>query len=115
MRKTLVTIGCLALFAFAPSASFAAGQDDHVKKGMEVYAAQKCSVCHAIAGKGKAANPLDGVGAKLSAADTKQWIVEPVAMAAKVGSTKKPPMPKKYDKLAAADLDALVAYMQSLK
>ena len=36
-------------------------------------------------------------------------------MAAKVGSTKKPPMPKKYDKLAAADLDALVAYMQSLK
>jgi len=72
-------------------------------------------VCHAIAGKGGKASPLDGVGAKLSAADTKQWIVEPVAMAAKVGSTKKPPMPKKYDKLPAADVDALVAYMQSLK
>ena len=83
--------------------------------GEKVYAAQKCSVCHSIAGKGGKASPLDGVGAKLSAADTKQWIVEPVAMAAKVGSTKKPPMPKKYDKLAAADLDALVAYMQSLK
>ena len=30
-------------------------------------------------------------------------------------STKKPPMPNKYSKLPAADLDALVAYMQSLK
>jgi mono/diheme cytochrome c family protein len=83
--------------------------------GQKVYAAQKCGVCHSIAGKGGKSSPLDGVGAKLSAADTKQWIVDPVAMAAKVGSTKKPPMPKKYDKLAAADVDALVAYMQSLK
>ena len=33
----------------------------------------------------------------------------------KANSTKKPPMPKKYDKLPAGDLDALVAYMQSLK
>jgi hypothetical protein len=52
---------------------------------------------------------------KLSAADIKQWILEPVAMAKKSGSTKKPVMPKKYDKLPAADVDALVAYMQSLK
>jgi hypothetical protein len=36
-------------------------------------------------------------------------------MAAKVKSTKKPPMPKTYAKLPAADLDALVAYLQSLK
>jgi hypothetical protein len=34
---------------------------------------------------------------------------------AKTKSTKKPPMPNKYSKLPAADLDALVAYMQSLK
>ena len=45
--------------------------------------AQKCSVCHAVAGKGNKANPLDGVGAKLSAADIRAWIVDPVAMAAK--------------------------------
>jgi len=38
-----------------------------------------------------------------------------VAMAKKSSSTKKPPMPAKYGKLPAADLDALVAYMQSLK
>ncbi len=36
-------------------------------------------------------------------------------MTKKTNSTKKPPMPKKYGKLPAADIDALVAYMQSLK
>jgi hypothetical protein len=36
-------------------------------------------------------------------------------MTAKVKSTKKPPMPAKYSGLPAADLDALVAYLQSLK
>ena len=39
----------------------------------------------------------------------------PTEMTAKTKSTKKPPMPDRYGKLPAADLDALVAYMQSLK
>ena len=65
--------------------------------------------------QGRQGSPLDGVGAKLSADDIRQWIVDPVAMAKKSSSTKKPPMPEKYGKLPAADLDALVAYMQSLK
>ena len=72
-------------------------------------------VCHAIAGKGSKANPLDGVGTKLSADDIRQWITHPTETAAKAKSTKKPPMPAKYGSLPAADLDALVAYMQSLK
>jgi mono/diheme cytochrome c family protein len=102
-----------AIAAVLAVASPAAGQD--VKKGEAVYAAQKCSLCHAIAGKGKAANPLDGVGAKLSADDIKQWITHPKEMTAKAKSTKKPPMPAKYGSLPAADLDALVAYLASLK
>ena len=85
------------------------------KKGEEVYTAQKCQVCHAIAGKGNKNNPLDKVGAKLSAADIREWIVHPTEMTAKAKSTKKPPMPAKYGALPAADLDALVAYMASLK
>ena len=72
-------------------------------------------VCHSVAGKGSKTNPLDGVGSKLSAADIRQWIVDPIEMAEKARSEKKPPMPKRYDKLPAADIDALVAYMQSLK
>ena len=86
-----------------------------VKKGQAVYTAQKCGTCHQVAGKGSKASPLDGVGTKRSAEDIRAWIVDPVAMAAKTKSTKKPPMLKKYSKLPAADIDALVAYMQSLK
>jgi mono/diheme cytochrome c family protein len=85
------------------------------KKGAEVYTAQKCQMCHAIDGKGNKSNSLDGVGGKLSADDIKQWITHPKEAAAKANSTKKPPMPAKYGSLPASDLDALVAYMGSLK
>ena len=86
-----------------------------IKRGQEVYAAQKCQMCHAIAGKGSKMNPLDGVGKKLSAEDIRKWITHPVEMTKQTKSTKKPPMPAKYGSLPAADLDALVAYMESLK
>jgi len=90
-------------------------QDATVKRGMQVYAAQKCSTCHLIAGKGKKTGPLDDVGSKLSGDEIRQWIVNPTEMAAKAKSKKKPPMENKYSKLPPADIDALVAYMQTLK
>jgi mono/diheme cytochrome c family protein len=111
--RFLTTITFVLAMGFA-TAIPAAAQDD-IKKGQAVYTAQKCQMCHAIAGKGSKANPLDGVGAKLSGDDIKQWITHPTDAAAKAKSTKKPPMPAKYGSLPAADLDALVAYMQSLK
>lgn len=91
----------------------AAAQD--AKKGEAVYTAQKCSMCHSIAGKGGKSSALDGVGTKLTADEIRLWITNPVDAAAKAKSTKKPAMPNKYDKLPKADVDALVAYMQSLK
>jgi mono/diheme cytochrome c family protein len=104
----ILSIAGLVLLVGAAKPLAAAGQDD-VKKGEQVYAAQKCQQCHSIAGKGKKQNPLDG------ADEIKQWIVDPVAMAKKAESKKKPPMQNKYSKLPAADIDALVAYMASLK
>lgn len=120
MQKLAITGG---LFMAALTATLVVGAPrpvhsqgaDAIKKGEEVYNAQKCSTCHSVAGKGSKMSPLDGVGAKLSASDLRQWIVEPVEMAAKTKSAKKPPMPKKWATLPAADLDALVAYIQSLK
>ena len=110
-RRVLCT-AALTLFLGTMAARPAAAQQ---KKGQQVYTAQKCQVCHAIAGKGNKANPLDGVGAKLSADDIRQWITHPVEAAAKAKSTKKPPMPNKYSGLPKADIDALVAYLQGLK
>ena len=112
----VLLIATLTLAAFGMSSRAAAAQDaEAVKRGQALYNAQKCTVCHSIAGKGAKANPLDGVGAKLSAEDIRHWIVNPTEMTAKTKSTKKPPMVAKYGKLPEADIDALVAYMQSLK
>ena len=117
MQRATMTRG---LFVAALAGALAAGvpgvaRAQAAAQGEKVYNAQKCQVCHSVAGKGNKANPLDGVGKKLSADDIKAWITDPVAMTAKTGSQKKPPMPKRWDKLPAADLDGLVAYMQSLK
>jgi mono/diheme cytochrome c family protein len=111
---TRILLAAALMVSLATATTLRAGQGD-AKRGQEVYTAQKCQVCHAIAGKGSKTNPLDGVGAKLSADDIRQWITHPTEMTAKAKSTKKPPMPNKYGSLPPADIDALVAYMQSLK
>jgi mono/diheme cytochrome c family protein len=115
INRTTLSVVAVA-FAAGMATPLAAAQDDAlVKKGQEVYTAQKCSMCHSVAGKGSKSNPLDGVGKKLSAEEIRLWIVNPKEATAKAKSAKKPPMPDKYSKLPAADIDALVAYMQSLK
>jgi mono/diheme cytochrome c family protein len=103
----------LILTAVLAVPALAGAQD--AAKGQQLYAAQKCSMCHLIAGKGNKLSPLDGVGAKLSEADIREWIVDPVAAAAKHKSTKKPLMPRTYAKLPPADVDALVAYILTLR
>lgn len=112
----VLRVAVLTLAVAGAGAVTAAAQDAAViKKGEAVYGAQKCSMCHQVAGKGNKASPLDGVGKKLTADEIREWIVHPTEMTAKSKSTKKPPMPARYGKLPAADLDALVAYMVSLK
>ncbi len=78
-----------------------------------VYADQKCSLCHSIGDKGNKKGPLDDVGTKLSEADIRAWIVDAKGMTAKTNATRKPSM-KAYA-LPKGDVDALVAYLQTLK
>ena len=93
----------------------AAAQDKALlERGMKVYADQKCSVCHSIDGKGNAKGPLDSVGAKLSADEIREWMVHPAEMTKKTKAERKPPM-RAYPNLAKEDLDAVVAYVLSLK
>jgi mono/diheme cytochrome c family protein len=118
MRKLTTSSLCAALVGMCLSAQTVGAQDKAlIEQGIKVYAAQKCSVCHSIEGKGKKTGPLDGPEAKLkklSADEIRQWLVNPVEMAKKAKSTKKPVM-KNYAKLPKEDIDALVAYMRSLK
>lgn len=101
----IVGIGILARAAFAQGPA---------ESGMKVYTDQKCSLCHAIAGKGNAKGPLDGVGAKLKADEIRRWIVTPTEMASAAKADRKPPM-KAFANLPKDDLDNLIAYLLSLK
>ena len=102
----------IALFLCFGLAAAATAQDAKAK-GEKVYADQKCSICHSIADKGNKKGPLDGVGAKLTADELRQWMVDAKAMTAKTKATRKPDM-KNYA-LPKDDVDSVVAYLQSLK
>jgi mono/diheme cytochrome c family protein len=106
-------IGCVVV-ACAVSVAGLAQAQDKAAAGIKVFEAQKCGMCHAVAGKGNKKLPLDGVGKKLNEAQIREWIVDPKTAAEKAKSMAKPPM-KAYPSLPAGDLDALVAYMASLK
>ena len=114
MKRVVTVLVGLVFF----SGSVALTQDAKVAAGKKLYADEKCGTCHAIGGTGgKTASALDKVGGKLSAADTKKWLTDTAAMEAKVTPKPKVPMSgfMKSKKLSDADVDALVAYLQSLK
>jgi len=84
-----------------------------IEQGAKLYVEKKCANCHSIAGKGNKKGALDEVGSKLSADEIREWMVNPVEMTKKTKSDRKPAM--KASNLAKGDLDAIVAYMVSLK
>lgn len=109
-RIVLVVVLASGLYA----APLMAQDQALIEKGQKLYATSKCQNCHSVAGKGNKKGPLDEVGSKLSADEIRQWLISPKEMTAKTKSTRKPPMTS-YAKLSKEDIEALVAYMQSLK
>lgn len=83
-------------------------------RGEQVFIAQKCQVCHSVAGQGNKKGPLDGVGAALKADEIREWITNAPAMAAKAKAQRKPAM-KAFNTLPKEDVDALVEYILILK
>ena len=113
MRPVMLMIlsGALIAGSIVP----AAAQDPKVAAGEKLYAAQKCSMCHLVAGKGNKKNPLDGAGTRLDAAMVKLWLTDPKAAEAKGGKEPSKPAMKSFASLPAADIDALTVYVLSLK
>jgi mono/diheme cytochrome c family protein len=91
----------------------AAAQDAKIAQGEKVYADQKCALCHSIGDKGNKKGPLDGVASRLKTDELRDWIVDAKGMTVKTKATRKPDM-KAYA-LPKEDVDALVAYMSTLK
>ena len=110
MRRFTMAVVIAGLVGIAGTASAA---DDAKAKGEALFTAQKCSLCHSIAGKGNAKGPLEEAVAKLSPAEIRSWITDAKGMTAKTNATRKPAM--KEFSLPKDDVDALVAYLSSLK
>jgi cytochrome c2 len=108
MNRGLIVLAMLSLVLASGVLAYAAQATGDAAHGKEIYTAQKCQMCHAVAGAGNKAHPLDGVGSKLSAEDMKKWIVTPKQMKA---DTKM----KAYPNLAEKDVNDLVAYLMTLK
>jgi mono/diheme cytochrome c family protein len=113
MKRAFVIILGGAALLLAPASALA--QDAKATKAIDIFVKQKCTTCHSIAGRGSKKGPLDDVGSKLTPAQIREWLVDPVAMAAKTQPppTRKPPMKKKP--MAPEEIDALVAYLSTLK
>ena len=65
MRSALLTVTmCVGI------AASAAAQD--AKKGEQLFADQKCSLCHSVGDKGNKKGPLDGMATKLKPAEIRE-------------------------------------------
>lgn len=74
-------------------------------EGKKIYTSSSCDTCHSIGGKGASVGPaLDGVGSRQSANSLKTLIASPPSSSAMPPTT-----------LSPAELDALVAYLQTLQ
>ena len=110
---TIARFALLATTLVLPGLATGASASDAalVAKGKAVFDGAKpaCKVCH-NANK----NPLDNYGAKGSVAEVKAWLRTPKEMLDKNG--KKGTKPTfGPDKISDADLEALAAYLVSLK
>jgi len=92
----------------AAGASAAAPAADILARGQALYTSRACIACHGAGGRGTPLAPaLAGIGARMSADQIAAFLRHPSAKAAKTG------MPAFTG--ADADLNALVAYLRSLK
>ncbi len=108
MRVMVMTLTiCLGVAAAARA------QDAKATKGQQLFADQKCTLCHSVGDKGNKKGPLDGVASRISADEIRSWISDAKGMTAKTKATRKPEM-KAYT-LPKDDVDALAAYLQTLK
>ena len=106
MRIALLVLllGLLVVIGVAVAAS----PQSSVEHGRDVYAVQKCALCHSIAGIGGKKLALDGVASRLKTEDIRKWIRTPKEM--KPGTTMKP-----YPNLPEKDLADLTAFLSTLR
>jgi mono/diheme cytochrome c family protein len=118
MRTRGMTVAIIGGVLWAGLSVVSAQAPDAAKValGKKTFEDTKCSKCHGQDGrspKDPKLSLVEGPITKLSAVDIRKWIVSPAEMTAKLPRKPKEAM-KKFD-LTDPQIDALVAYVQSLK
>lgn len=108
MFRRLTMVLLMTLSVTRPAAA-----QDLVDKGRRLFTDQHCTLCHSVHGRGNVKGAMDGAGSVLTADEIRAWLTDTQGMIAKTKPTRKPDM-KQYT-LAKDDVDALVAYVLSLK
>jgi mono/diheme cytochrome c family protein len=83
-----------------------------VEAGRLAFERLGCGNCHSIEGQGSPRSPLDGVGSRMDAATLRAWVIAGESVR---GSMSAPLARFKARYADDPELDALVAYLQSLK
>ena len=113
MVRTLAFVLVSAGTLVATAAGYVSTQQ--VDAGRKVYEREKCATCHQVARRGNSRYPLDGVASRLTADQIRRWMTRPVEMEAALPRMPAIRMSTMKYKLNSEDLDALVAYLQTLK
>ena len=106
MKPAVIIICGAALLV--TGVAIALSLDSTEDRGVEVYAMQKCALCHSVSGIGGKKMALDGVGSRLKPEDLRKWVQSPRSMKADTTMKAYPNLPEK-------DLRALVDYLSTLK
>ena len=103
----------------ASRAGATSGQDPdeeaQIEAGRRVYEREKCATCHQIAKRGNSRYPLDGVAVRLTEDRLRRWLTHPAEMEAALPRMPALRMSVMNYRLNARDVEALVAYLQTLK
>jgi mono/diheme cytochrome c family protein len=96
-------------------AALTAQDQSAIDTGRRIYDREKCATCHQIARQGNSRFPLDGVGSRLPPDQIRRWMTHTAEMEAALPRLPAIRMSSRKYRLSAAELDALVAYLSSLK
>ena len=86
-----------------------------IEAGRRIYESEKCRTCHQVAGQGNSLSPLDGVGDRLTADDIRRWLTDTRAMENALSRRPAIRMSSREYDFSDQELDALVAYLLTLK
>ena len=112
VRLAALLIVAGGLTAAAPTTQ---GVPSPADAGRRVYEREKCATCHQIEKRGNSRYPLDGVASKLGPDELRRWLTNPSAMEAALPRMPALRMSTMKYRFNGQELDALVAYLQTLK